>query len=561
MANENAFMTLSGEEEDSTDLELDFEELENMLQSQIDENLSDLEIIEKERDSIENPHRLGEVIQNVVWEQFINQIAITAGEDFIKENRGLTLDLRKSAHIQTAENFEKGNIATHNTEVDYQKRYDDWQKNFVKDENGNIATHTTRSGKKEATLTKDARNPFDMGRPTGSKEAGTAMDHTVPAAEIVRDPAANAFLTKDEQVAFANGDNNLNEMDSSWNSSKGDKSTSEWLDNPNSNEQKPDEIFGMADEDVNKLRDKDQEAREEFERLKKEGEEKAIESGKNSLKAEAKDVAGKALRAVVMSMLAELIKSIIVKLIKWLKETKRTFETLISGIKEAISSFVHDLKNRLLRAADSAVTTIMKSIFDKFANTIKKIFIMLKQGWKSLKEAIAYIKSPENKSKPFDVLVLEVGKIVVAGLGGIAAVGLGELIEAALSTIPGFEVIIPLLGSLASIIGIFLGAVVAGIAGAIAINLIDKAIAKKKEAALLDKKIDKNNQLLTAQSKMADLQEIKADYIKDKTISKAAKSHKNAAEYMGSILFRQEENEPEEQDNQGIIDGILADLK
>lgn len=560
MANENALMTLSGEEEDSTDLELDFEELENMLQSQNDENLSDLEIIEKERDSIENPHRLGEVIQNVVWEQFINQIAVTAGEDFIKENRGLTLDLRKSAHIQTAENFEKGNIATHNTEVDYQKRYDDWQKNFVKDENGNIATHTTRSGKKEATLTKDARKPFDMGRPTGSKEAGTAMDHTVPAAEIVRDPAANAFLTKDEQVAFANSDKNLNEMDSSWNSSKGDKSTSEWLDNPNSNGQKPDEIFDMADEDVNKLRDKDQEAREEFERLKKEGEEKAIESGKKSRKTEAKKAAGKALRAAVMSMLAELIKSIIAKLIKWLKETKRTFETLISGIKEAISSFVHDLKNKLLGAADSVATDIVTSILGPIVGTVKKIFSMLKQGWKSLKEAIAYIKSPENKSKPFDILVLEVGKIVVAGLGGIAAVGLGELIEKGLLAI-GFTVKIPLLGSLANIIGIFLGAVVAGIAGAVAINLIDKAIAKKKEAALLDKKIDKNNQLLTAQSKMADLQGIKADYIKDKTISNAAESHKNASEYMGSILFRQEENEPEEQDNQGIIDGILADLK
>lgn len=36
---------------------------------------------------------------DVVWEQFVNQVAVTAGEDFIKENRGLHLDLRKEAHI------------------------------------------------------------------------------------------------------------------------------------------------------------------------------------------------------------------------------------------------------------------------------------------------------------------------------------------------------------------------------------------------------------------------------------------------------------------------------
>ena len=69
--------------------------------------------MQNEKEQISNPDALGETIKNVVWEQFINQIATTAGEDFIKENRGLHLDLRKEAHIQTAENFDKGNIATY----------------------------------------------------------------------------------------------------------------------------------------------------------------------------------------------------------------------------------------------------------------------------------------------------------------------------------------------------------------------------------------------------------------------------------------------------------------
>ncbi len=83
------------------------------------------------------------------------------------------MDLRKEAHIQTTENFANGKIATHNTEIDYQKRYDNWQANFVKDENGNIVTHKNRAGKDEPTLVKGARNRFDKDRPKGNADKHT----------------------------------------------------------------------------------------------------------------------------------------------------------------------------------------------------------------------------------------------------------------------------------------------------------------------------------------------------------------------------------------------------
>lgn len=102
MANEN--MTLMEEN-------INFDELEE-LQGKLEEEISDLDFLEKEK--MGNPENLGNVIKDVVWEQFINQIAVTAGEDFITENNGLTLDLSDEAHIQTTENFEKGKIATHN---------------------------------------------------------------------------------------------------------------------------------------------------------------------------------------------------------------------------------------------------------------------------------------------------------------------------------------------------------------------------------------------------------------------------------------------------------------
>ena len=66
--------------------------------------------------------------------------------------------------------------------------------------------------------------------------------------------APYVFNDGDSMVAFANSDANLNEMDSSLNRSKGDKSMTDWLDNPNSRGQKPDEIFDISAEDEAKMR-------------------------------------------------------------------------------------------------------------------------------------------------------------------------------------------------------------------------------------------------------------------------------------------------------------------
>lgn len=152
MADENAVLEKEKIETEEAEETFDFDALEEKLQGQLENELADLQVLTDEKEKIGSPDELGKVIGNVVWEQFLNQIAVTAGEDFIEANRGLTLDLRDEAHIQTTENFANGKIATHNTEIDYQQRYDDWQSNFQKDENGNIITHKTRSGKEVATL-------------------------------------------------------------------------------------------------------------------------------------------------------------------------------------------------------------------------------------------------------------------------------------------------------------------------------------------------------------------------------------------------------------------------
>ncbi len=541
MAKENAVLDKKEQLNEDLTESFDFDELEKKLQNQLEEELADMQFLAEEKEKIGSPDNLGNVIMDVVWEQFLNQVAVTAGEDFIKENRGLHLDLRKEAHIQTTENFAEGKIATHNTEIDYQQRYDDWQSNFVKDENGNVVTHQTRSGKEEATLVKGARKPYDDERKkrglVGNAEKGTDMDETVSVAEIIRDPSANAHMTQEERIEFDLSEKNLNEMDSSWNRSKGDTPTNEWLDNTNSKGQKPQEIFdNMTDEDVEKLRQKDAEAREEFEKKKKEAEQKSIEAGKKSRKEEAFRIGGKALRAVLMQLLAELVREIIAKLVKWFKSSKKALDTLLDSLKEAIHSFIEKMKQHLINAGNTLFTTVATAIIGPIVGTIKKVWIMLKQGWSSLKNAIAYIKDPANKGKPIGRLLMEVGKIVIAGMTGIGAMLLGEVIEKGLMTIPIFAVEIPLLGSLANILGIFLGAVVAGIIGAIAINIIEKQIEKSMKRKNVDAQIDKGNEILRTQHQLQVVSEAKLDHTKSTAAQNIHGRHSAAANMMAESV-------------------------
>lgn len=564
MAKENAVLDKKEVVSDDLTESFDFDELEEKLQSQLEEELADFKFLQEEKEKIGNPDNLGNVIMDVVWEQFLNQVAVTAGEDFIKENNGLRLDLRSEAHIQTTENFANGKIATHNTKIDYQERHDDWQSNFVKDENGNVVTHTTRSGKKEATLVKGARKPFDDNRPSGSAEKHTDMEHTVPAVEIIRDPAANAHMTKEEQIAFANSAANLNEMDSSLNRSKGGKSTPEWLDNPNANGQKPNEIFDISDEDDKKMRQKDAEAREEYEKQKKEAEQKSIEAGKKSQKEEAFRIGGKALRAVLMQLLAELVREIIAKLVKWFKSAKKGLDTLLDSLKEAIHSFIGKMKTHLINAGNTVFSTVATAIIGPVFGTIKKVWMLLKQGWKSLKEAVNYIKDPANKGKPIGRLLLEVGKIIIAGLTGAGALIIGEVIEKGLMTIPVFAFEIPLLGSLANILGIFLGAVVAGIIGAIAINLIEKQIEKSIKRENIDAQIQKGNEILNLQHKVQVVNEVKLEETKATVATNIHNRHVAAANAMAESIKKIRENcatDESVQDTLDDVDKLFDELK
>ena len=560
MANENKTFELQ-----SSEIDFDYEqllEIENSLENNLKDVVEHIEQVDIDREKLQNNEYLQESIENIVWEQVQLQLAAQIGEEFIKDNNGQTLDLRKDAHIQTAENFEKGKLATHNRDVDYQERYDTWQNNFVKDDLGNIKTHSTRSGKIVNTLTKDARKPFDAGRPTGSKEKGTQMDHTVSAGEIIRDPKANAFLTKEEQIAFANSKVNLNEIRSEVNQAKGDQSTTELFDNPNSKGQYAREVHNISSKEEKQLIEKDKEAREEYDRVRDEAEKRAIKSGKKSRRDEALKVSGKAFKAALLQLLSEFLRELISKFISWLKETERNLSTFIEKIKEAIISFVNNLSNHLLNVGKSVVTMIASAIVGPVINTFLKAWTFIHQGWKSLKEAIDYLNNPDNKEKSVQIMMLEIGKIVVAGLSATGAIVLGETLGASLTaSFPVLAVSIPLLGTIGSVIGTFMGATLSGIIGAFVLKMIDQQIVNKQITELSSKKIDQNNEMLVIKDQLLDVKSIKLQVEQDSVINTIKERHDMAASIMKeklSDIF--EESTRDEKSDFDEIDALLQEL-
>ena len=518
-------------------------ELQSSLQVELNDILDELSSIEADREKLQNNQYLEEAIQDIIWDQVQNQLAVQIGKEFIKDNQGQTLDLRKDAHIQTAENFEKGNFATHNRDVNYQERYDKWQDNFTTNKKG------------EKVLKKDARDYFDKGRDKGS--AAVNKDHTVSIKEQLNDIEMATFFSKEQVKEFANSSKNLHDLDASANKSKNDKTMTEFL-NSERNGLKPEERFNI---DRKQLEKDDQEAREELKKRKEENENNAIQSGKKSRRKEALKVTGKALKAAVLQLLTEFLREIVKKFISWLGEKEKNFGTFISKVKEAISNFMSNLSHHVLGVGQSMVTMLATSIIGPVVRTFMQVWTFIQQGWRSLTEAIDYLKNPENENKSTSVKMLEIGKIIVGGVTAAGAIVLSSAIGATLLSIfPPLGVEIPLLGSLSGLIGTFMGATVAGIAGAFVLKLIDQMIVEKQIDELTNKKIDKYNDKLIVQDQMIAVEMALVQVDKMESLSQMEDRHRQAGKIMKDELsFLLEEKEKNENEFTEI-DALLAEL-
>lgn len=562
---------------DCDDSAFDLDALESQLQGELDEQLADLSVLEEDRKKIGNPDSLGNTIKDVVWEQFCNQIGVSAGEDFIKENRGLKFDPRDKAHIQTAENFKSaveldkkidaqnkllkekrsnktidkeriigeiklkklqyersGLVANHNyisreqLEHNYDryknKSHKKYRNEYVKP--GMDAT-LPRAGKlKEQGI--DTVTDIYTGRQIttqtkledgSTNPLGAEREHVKASSELYKDPSLQMANSDEELARIINDPNNLQGYTTrERNNRKSDKSAED-----------------MDDYDKNKHWEKANKRAEDFiEEKRKEGEDRLEAEGRITQKEEVVRMGGKALRSVVMGLLAELVKDIIGKLVVWLRSANKKFSTFIDSVKEGIKKFFSNLKQHLKTAGDTLLTTIATAVIGPIIGMIKKAWILIKKGVSSVIDAIKYLKNPENKNLPFSLKMMNVGKILIAGLTAGGAIVLGEVIEKGLLAIPAFAIQIPLLGSLANIIGIFLGAIVSGIIGALALRLIDKLIAKRMERLNTSQQIDKRNEILSTQEKLVVVNEAKMYKAIDDTMSNVSDRHKQAGDMIRS---------------------------
>ncbi len=521
------------------------DELESKLEADLQEQMSDLQDLEEDLKKIGSPDSLGETVKNVVWEQFINQVGVVAGEDFIKENRGNTLDLSNDAHIQTAENFEQGMIATHNYHSadqlndNYQRfketphgkfrnEYVDPGMNATLERAGTLhgkGVDTVRdiyTGRQISTQTKfedGANNPLAAQR-----------EHVIPSAKVYQDPSLQMSKTNEELAATINNPENLQGYTTARrNNRKSDSSADE-----------------LCDVDRNKHWEKaNQRAEDYLEKERKAGEERLIAEGRQTQRTEAFKVGGKALRAAVLVLLADLLMDVIRKLVAWFRSGKRELGTFIDSIKEALKSFFSNIKQKLVNAADAFITTLLTAVFGPIVGVIKKVWILLKQGWRSVKQAVDFLRDPANKNMPLSIKLMQVGKILIAGLAAGGAIVLGEVIEKALMGVPVFAFPIPLLGSLASIIGLFLGALVSGVIGALALNQMDRWISKKLKSQNFEQRFDKKNEILQTQGQLIEVAKAQVSSTKAYVANSIAKRHVEAAEHCRDVRSRVEGNSAE----------------
>ena len=128
----------------------------------------------------------------------------------------------------------------------------------------------------------------------------------------------------------------------------------------------------------------------------------------------------------------------------------------------------------------------------------------------------------------------------------------------------GLVIHIPLLGSLAGIIGMFIGAIVFGIIGALVIRWIDKIIAKKLKDENTKQQIAKQNEILATQEKLIIIAAAKLDNTKETVAKSIIERHDKASkiiqEKIDNIKNRNNTINGSRTKNDDDLDKILDDL-
>lgn len=506
MDNSNANKTF---EKNNIEMEFDFDEMEGFLSKQLEESFSDLELLENNRAAVSDPDSLGKVVLNEVWNQFGNQIG---------------LDMTNETLIQKYDR-------------EHPETYKEVSPSVLKDKRYKDANKAMKEQQKAGVL-KDEYTGKDL-KPNEKAN----LDHVVPRKELFdnkRRKQANLSVTD-----LANKEENLKPTNEALNKSKGAKSNKEYVETREIREKALLEQNKKANKKVDESNKSNLEKSLQKEKNNKSlndklaaDDELMMQVDKEARKAINKDIrvnatkevgkkAGKdALKTMTISALFSLSKEIMNGLIRFFKEKSKSFNRFLSEMKEAIKSFFSKILSVLQTGASTLIGTIISEIFGLIVSIFKKMASLIKQGISSVIDAVNYLRDKKNKDKPFGVKVAQVGKIITVGLVGGSAIFLGEVFEKFLLTIPGMQIELPLIGTLANMIGLFLSSLVSGLVGAIVLNLIDKFIAKKLKAESDKKIIERKNEIMNLQQIQTFVVQNNVAATRESTMNEILRNHK-----------------------------------
>ena len=515
---ENELLVLNTEEVNESE-NLNYDELEELLEEQFTMEFSNLEKLELECKEISSPDKLGDVILDEIWNQFANQIGLDMTSDTLlkqyndKHPNGYTKE--EGAKIMKDKRYTYANSAMKE-----------------KQKNGNLKDEYT-------------------GKTIKINEKAN-LDHVIPRKQIFENPWRK--IADIETVDLANKSENFAATNESLNKSKGAKSNSEYIKNRELREKELRNQVQRANEKIDKMNISDAEKRN----LKAINEKrlndklaadshKMLKVEKSAKKAMYKPIAKKAavrmankagkdaIKAMFVAALFGMLKEIMNALVRFFKSKKRSFDTFLDEMKNVLHSFFSKIKDFIKVGIDSFVGSIVGEIIGAINQKLQKITNVVKQIFGSIRESISYLSNPENQTHSTAIKIAHISKIITSALVGVGAIFLGEYFEKYLKKIKGFDTEIKYLGSIANILGMFLASLLTGILGAIIINGIDQFISRKLIEENQKQQADKKNELLRIQDVQIFVAEQNVAIKRNDIFSKMAKNHQKLRELLGNV--------------------------
>jgi len=517
---ENELLVLNTEEVYESE-NLNYDELEELLEQQFTMEFSNLEKLELECKEISSPDKLGEVILDEIWNQFGNQIGLDMTSDTLLKQYNDNKDRPK----------------------EYTKKIGE---DILKDKRYTAANKAMKEKHKLGNL-KDEYT----GKTLKVNEKAN-LDHVVARKQIFENPWRKIADINTEDLA--NKSENFAATNESLNKSKGAKSNSEYIKNRELREKELRNQVQRANEKIDKKNISDAEKRNLKAENEKRLNDKLAADSKKMLKAEKtakkainKDIAKKAsvrmankagkdaVKAMFVAALFGMLKEIMNALVRFFKSKKRSFDTFLDEMKKALHAFFSKIKDFIKVGIDSFVGSIVGEIIGAINQKLKKITNVVKQIFGSIRESISYLSNPENQSHSTEIKIAHISKIITSALVGVGAIFLGEYFEKYFKKIKGFDTEIKYLGSIANILGMFLASLLTGILGAIIINGIDQFISRKLIEENQKKQADKKNELLRIQDIQIFVAEENVAIKRNHIFSKMAQNHQKLRELLGNV--------------------------